>query len=221
MLLCLHRIFRIMGLVKQIEFAQKCGIGRNNINVYKKRGKILVDADGYIDEQNPLNAAFLEKCLKKPRKEPKVPVVEITTSIPEKPQKAQITEKKSKEEKYTKYDRQLDLSLEKKQMEIAKMERDARLADMEHEKALGKLVPTDPVKSLFMHTIKSFTMAFKQESEKIINEFSKRYKMNRNDAAEMREQLVALINRAAEDGIMESKKAVSTIVREYSQAKNV
>lgn len=216
-----------MGLFKQAEFAQKCGIEQAYLTMYRKRGKVIVNEDGMVDDANTTNILFMQKCLTRVPKvvEEKLEVEKTEAksqpSKTKKGQKAQISEKKSKssQKAVEKADERFDLDTEKKRMEIENLRREARLNDAKEEKMLGKLIPTDPVKSLFMQTIKAYTMSFKQAADKIVLEFGKRSKMNRNDLAEMRGELIAAINKASEEGITESKKGVQNIVREYSEAK--
>lgn len=211
-----------MALYKQAEFAQKCGIEQAYLTMYRKRGKVVVTDDGMVDDAQAINILFFEKCLKRTPKEPKAEVVLKTTGNQEpkkdkKPSKAQITEKKSKANE--KADERFDLDTEKRRMEIEKLQRESRLADIQHEKMIGKMLPTEPIKSLFIQIIKSYTVSFTQAANKILQEFAKRNKMNRNDVAEMRGELIAAINQASKEGIDESKKSVSHIIREYSQIK--
>lgn len=211
--------------MKQAEFAGKCGIERNYLGVNIKRGKAIVNEDGMIDDAHPLNKMFLEKCLAKPKKAENEGISRQNTSDSSAPAKASPKPEKEKKTRtsaeYLKAEERLDLESEKKRMEIEKLKRESRMADMQHEKALGKLLPTDPVRNLFMQTIKAYTVSFKQGAEKILTEFGKRSKLSRNDMAEIRTQLIDIINKASEEGISESKKSVMNIVREYSQTKKV
>jgi hypothetical protein len=214
-----------MALYKQGEFAQKCGIEQAYLTMYRKRGKVILTEDGMVDEANSTNALFLQKCLSRPKKEEKVKSEEPEKVQIEKPvkskkaPKARNTEKKTEAEE--KADERFDLDTAKKRIEIKKLEREAMLADMEHERKVGKLLPVDPVQSLLIHTIKNYTVAFKQASDKLLMDFANRAKMNRNEIAEMKGELIAAINRAAEQGLSESKRSVSQIIAEYSQMKKI
>lgn len=210
------RKFVVMGLLPKKEFAEKCGIQTKVLSVYIKRGKVVVTDSGMIDDTNLVNQQFIKNQELIPRKKTRVsenaPVV-----LDEKPQKAQKRENKNDNDK--KLDERFDLDTEKKRMEIEKLQRESRVAEAQHQKLMGKMLPTDPVKTLFIQTIKAYTVSFRQAAEKIIMEFATINKMNRNDLAQMRGELITAINRAAEEGNAESKKAVIGIIREYSQAK--
>jgi len=205
-----------MGLLTKKEFAEKCGIQTKVLSVYIKRGKVIVSGSGIIDDTNLVNMQFVKNQELIPRKKTRVSENEPVV-LSEKPQKAQKREKKN--DNHTKLDERFDLDTEKKKMEIEKLQRESRVAEAQHQKLMGKMLPTDPVKTLFIQTIKAYTVSFRQAAEKIIMEFAAINKMNRNDLAQMRGELISAINRAAEDGNTESKKAVNGIIREYSQAK--
>lgn len=211
-----------MALYKQAEFAQKCGIEQAYLTMYRKRGKVVVTDDGMVDDAQAINILFLEKCLKRPLKEPKVANIQRSEKQ-KKASKARITDKKSKssEKAQEKVDERFDLDTEKRRMEIEKLQRESRTADIQHEKMIGRMLPTEPIKTLFIQTIKAYGVGFTQAANKFLIEFAKRAKMSRNDVAEMRALLVAEINDGSRVAINESKKAVSHIIQEYSQAKKV
>ncbi len=210
------RRFVVMGLLPPKEFAEKCGIKTKVLSVYVKRKKVIVNGQGLIDDTNSINIQFAKSRELIAAKKPRVSENEVVV-LDEKPQKAQKREKKN--ETPDKFDERFDLDTEKKRMEIEKLQRESRVAEAQHQKLMGKMLPTDPVRTLFIQTIKAYTVSFRQAAEKIILEFAAINKMNRNDLAQMRGELIAAINRAAEDGNTESKKAVNGIIREYSQAK--
>jgi polyhydroxyalkanoate synthesis regulator phasin len=214
-----------MGLFKQAEFAQKCNIQQAYLTMNRKRGKVIVNEEGMVDDANAINVLFMERCLSRVPKEPKEkPDVSEEPVKIKKAQKAQIIEKKSKSSSSKaaeKADERFDLDTEKRKMEIEKIRRETRLADIQHEKMIGKMLPTEPIKSIFIQTIKAYTVSFTQAANKILQEFAKRNKMNRNDVAEMRGELIAAINQATKEGTDQSQKAVNHIIREYSQSKKV
>lgn len=212
-----------MALNKKIEFGRKCGVSTAYVAVSIKRGKIVVTKDGMVDDTNTTNIQFMKNCALRTKK-----ILEIVhqpqSPEPEKgikAQKAQITEKKSNTppKEKDKYDERYDLENEKKRMEIEKLQREARLAEVQHLKLMGKMLPTEPVRTLYIQAIKAYTVAFKQAAEKIVMEFAAINKMNRNDLAQMKGELISAINHAAEEGHVETKKSVNAIIREYSQAK--
>lgn len=213
-----------MGLFKQAEFAKKCGIHQAYLTMNRKRRKVIVDENGMVDDANPINALFMERCLKRPKKEPKEIKNAVAPPSGDKPvqaSKKKITPKAPEPGTHTKYDERFDLDTEKRRSEIKKLERENQLADIKHQKVIGKLTPTEVTRSLFVQTIKNYTINFKQAADKVIQEFAKRTRMNRNDIAAMKGELILAINHASENANLESKKGVDNLVMEYSETKEL
>jgi len=218
-----------MPLLTKTEFAEKCGVSLAYISVNKSRNKIILDAQGYIDELNSTNQLFLQKCLSRPKSASKAienaekgDKSEFTPSSTGVHQPKNLENDEFSRQNTTVTDRALkkmDLDAEKKQKEIERLDQEMRLARLQEEKFLGKLIPTDLVKNLFAQHFKSVTLTFKQAADLIAIEFGKKAKIARNDQAELRGQMVTIINRAIEDGINESKRTLAHIVHEYSQTR--
>ncbi len=220
-----------MGLFKQAEFARICGVEQAYLTMYRKRGKLVVREDGLIDDQNPTNAFFIKKLESKPKKEPKIKdeVVKETEvhveHVADEPIKAEAT--KSKKPRNSpipsgkhpdKAGERFDLDTEKKRLEIEKLQRLARQDEINHQKEMGKLIPIDPIRNVIMQTIKAYTMSYTQAAEKIVTEFGKRFRLNRNEMAELRAQLISGINSASESAITSSKREVTGIVKKYTSS---
>ena len=216
-----------MGLFKQAEFAKKCGIHQAYLTVTRIRSQVIVNKKGMVDDTNPINALFMEKCLRRVKKEPKEVENAVAPPDGDKVVKAitpkRSSAKKPKTEVYdgSRIDERFDLETAKKKQEILKLERETQLADIKHEKWIGKLTPTDVTKSLFIQTIKNYTVSFKQAADKVVQDFAKRTRMNRNEIAAMKGVLILAINHATENAVMESQKGVGNIVREYAEAKDL
>lgn len=211
-----------MASLTKKEFSTQCGLRTKELSVYIQRGKVIVEGE-MIDDDNEINRGFRTRCLNKPKKQ-----VEPITKSQIIPSVEQSTQPKNREneafprENTTVTDRALkkmDLDAEKKQKEIERLDQEMRLARLQEEKFLGKLIPTDMVKNLFAQHFKSVTLTFKQAADLIAIEFGKKAKIARNDQAELRGTMVTIINRAIEDGITESKRTLAHIVHEYSQTR--
>ena len=179
-----------------------------------------------MDELNSTNQLFLQKCLSRPQSAKKAAETKVKSQItpissssehPKNPENEAFPRQNT-----TVTDRALkkmDLDAEKKQKEIERLDQEMRLSRLQEEKLLGKLIPTDMVNNLFAQHFKSVTLTFKQAADLIAIEFGKKAKIARNDQAELRGQMVTIINRAIEDGINESKRTLAHIVHEYSQTR--
>jgi len=214
-----------MALLTKKEFSELCGIRTKDLSVYIQRKKVLVENE-MIDDTNEINRAFKTKCLNKPKKQVEVHTKsDITPPDPPSSNSKNLeNEEFSRENTHTvnitdRALKKMDIDYEKKQKEIERLDQEMRLARLQEEKLLGKLIPTDMVKNLFAQHFKSVTLTFKQAADLIAVEFGKKAKIARNDQAELRGQLVTIINRAIEDGITESKRSLAHIVHEYSQTR--
>lgn len=211
-----------MALLSKKDFSDLCGIRTKMLSVYIQRGKVITDGD-MIDDENEINRAFKTKRLNSPKKNIEViPKSNVTPIL-----QSASPPKKAENEEFSRQNtivtdralKKMDIDYEKKQKEIERLDQEMRLARLQEEKLLGKLIPTDMVKNLFAQHFKSVTLSFKQAADLIAVEFGKKAKIARNDQAELRGQLVTIINRAIEDGIIESKRSLTHIVHEYSQTR--
>jgi hypothetical protein len=201
-----------MATYSKREFADKCGMLSRALSVYVKRGKVVVGADEMISDSDPVNKLFMEKQLSNPKRK-----VSAKSNVKSTKEAKSPKQSKEEQERSKKLSDRMDLDTEKQRMAVRKMERETFLLEMQQQKLLGKLIPTDLVKALFGQHFKSVTITFKQAVDKLLTEFAKKAKMDRNGVAEMRMELIAVINKAVEDGIAESKKNIENIVSEYSQ----
>ncbi len=225
-----------MTMLTKKDFSDLCGIRTKMLSVYIQRGKVVTDGD-MINDENEINRAFKTKRLNSPKK------IQIIPGLPEKlvpsHEKEKYTSilpthksvKNIENEAFSRQNttpssmqtdralKKMDIDYEKKQKEIERLDQEMRLARLQEEKLLGKLIPTDMVKNLFAQHFKSVTLTFKQAADLIAVEFGKKAKIARNDQAELRGQLVTIINRAIEDSISESKRSLTHIVHEYSQTR--
>ena len=104
-----------------------------------------------------------------------------------------------------------------KHWQAKKFETEQALKQLELEKKMGELIPTDLVGGLISQQSKSFSGVFRQAAEKLIDLLIVKYKLSPQDAADMRRILVETVNKAVADSISESKKAIKGIVAEYSE----
>lgn len=209
-------------IVSKKDFALSCGLKTNRLAIYIQRGKVIVEGE-MIDDENEINRGFRTRCLNKPKRQVEPVIKSQITPLSEQPAPSKNRENEAfPRENTTITDRALkkmDLDAEKKQKEIERLDQEMRLARLQEEKFLGKLIPTDMVKNLFAQHFKSVTLTFKQAADLIAIEFGKKAKIARNDQAELRGTMVTIINRAIEDGITESKRTLAHIVHEYSQTR--
>lgn len=217
-----------MALYNSYEFARKCDISDAYLTVMKKRGKVVLTEDGKIDDTDPLNRMFVDRqkelALKRSAKK------KVSDELPDEEEKR--SEKPSKGQKKSKPDpnggslsqqtlEKINLDKRKREIEIEKMQRESRILSVQEQKLAGKLIPTDIVKGLFAQHFKSVIMSFNQGIEQILVEFSTKYRLNRNEKAELKGQMIRIINKSVDEAIQLSKKEIQNVVLEYSQVKKL
>jgi hypothetical protein len=82
-------------------------------------------------------------------------------------------------------------------------------------------MPTDMVKIIFTQHTKSIVEEFKNAVDGILTKFSKRRDLDNAEVAEIRGELIKVINSATENAVKTSKKNIQNIISEYSETKEV
>lgn len=206
-----------MALYKQAEFAQKCGIDKAYLSVNKKRGKVILNEDDLIDDSNPINKLFFERCLARPK---------AIAAITDQPQDSNTEPPKPKKD--TKQgeiefgeitQRTLDkmgLDAQKKVAEIEKLNKEISALQRKAEKDTGKLLPTDLVTSMCKRVVHTYGKKFRGSLDNISGIWGKRFKLNRNEISELRKAMLDELNRADKDATEELKAEIENIVEEYT-----
>ena len=204
-----------MALYTRKQFYEKCGVARGYLNMYIKRNKVIL-TNGMIDDTLQENAYFMQKCIDKRGIKPDVdevrkPIKPISEKIIEETKEAQ------NETDDPEAINQYSLGLEKKKLDIEKVEEEILITRIKREKMSGDLIPTDLVKVLFASHFKSVTTSFHQAIENLISTIAKRNSLDRGQVAKIRGELTKVINDAVSNSIEISKKELKNIVDEYSQ----
>ena len=198
-----------MAKYKQVEFAKLCGIPKSSLPSYKKRKQVIV-TDGMIDDQDPVNLAFLLKFSSRIESPVESPVVAI------------VSNKKSSNKKSSEYDVSYhELEKQKKALDIEKIQQEIELLAKRNMKMDGESVPTDIVKSLFSLYGKNMTTGFHNSVENWLTKIAKMVNLSDADLAEMRVELRKGANEAVEKAQMETKRSLSEVIKEYSLKREV
>lgn len=210
-----------MALYTRKEFFEKCGVTKGYLNVYIGRGNVVLTGK-MIDDKIPKNAYFLQSCLDKKAvkngKEPGKKIIKLpklaTAEIVDEAQKDQG--KELDEHTLSKY----SLELQKKELDIIKAEEDIEIAKIKRAKMAGEVIPTDLVLLLFASHFKNVTTSFHQATEILITAIAKENNLDRKQIANIRGQLIEIINKAIEDGLISSKNELKNLVTEYSMKRD-
>ena len=201
-----------MALHRKVDFAAMCGVDSANISMQIKRQKIILTGK-LIDDEVPQNKYFLEKNkLRKINSSDK-----LKSDIPLRSKEKRVS--KTAESHSLTAMSQLDLQL--KQLNIERQIEEIALSKIKKEKQMGIVIPTDLVKMLFSQHSKSISSSFKSATENLIIRLTTKYRLTREDAADIRHELIGDINTAVDASITETKKAIKVIVSEYSEIRGI
>jgi hypothetical protein len=204
-----------MALMSKKEFAGKCGMKTKQLAVYIKRGKVLVDDEEMIDDNNLQNVDFYKHHSSKPKR-----TTEIKSEGVAKPKTKPVkASKKEQREQSEKTETLYDLEKEKKSLDIETNRKRNELLSMELAKKSGKLIPTSDVKALFAQHSKSITVSFGQFIEGFLSEIGKRSKLNANQIAEMRGRMIVMLNQSVDEAVDSTRKSLENLRSELSNAK--
>ena len=228
-----------MAFYKQAEFAEKIGKTRGWLNVYVKRGNIILSGD-YIDDSIEKNQKFFNKWIKKknePKPEKKVvktePIPEPEKIVPEKldgPKigKPKIIEQKRKApniqepEKIDLFDSPEDaLDIQKKKAEIRFKNSQIEKNELQSAKLRGDSIPTNLVQGVISTLGRSFQSSYKNGAEVLLIELAHQLKMSVKVEAKFKGKLIELINKAHADAIKEAKTTVETIISDAAAVEAV
>jgi len=198
-----------MSLHKRKDFERIAGINSAFLTTYIKRGKIIVNEDGYIDDSVRENAEFLYSRIGESTEKRAV----ITEPV-KKTQSSQVVLKADYRSKF-------DLETSKKALDIEKTSEEIEILKIKKQKLQGEVIPTELVKVIFKQHSASITTSFKNGIENLILELSKSKNMTRTEVAEIRFRMTDIINEAVLESIGMSKKMIKNIIAEYSEKKDV
>lgn len=206
-----------MAIYQKKEFSELCGIKRNDIAIYIKRRKVVLNNNDLIDTENTVNMSFLEKrlslikkqTLSEPRQKSVTEIKKNTTDNTHEP------EETSTGQSYTESERQLKyLDTIKRQKEIEKL-------DIEIAKKRGEVVPSELIKPVFLQHNQSILTEFKNGIDEILRVFAKKSSLSVNQIAELKGEMVQIINHSVNKAIVTSENSVEVIISEHAEKRGV
>lgn len=225
-----------MSLVSRKEYAAISKTKVSNVNVYVSRGKVIVENDGLIDTENPINKIASDNWIKLHfEKEEKKKLDELRRQAQEKVQSENNikgyekpkTEKavkrgrkpKSKADKYT--EELLSMDQRKKQADTLLQERKAEVEKLKLDKMAGKLIPVDLVFQVLNIHNKSIFATFQSDVENLASIFCEilaegdRSKLS-DVTQKISEKLVETVNKSKDLAELELDNAVA----EYAETRS-
>lgn len=178
-------------------FCRLVGIETKSLSVYAKRNKVVI-IDDLIDSEKEINKAFIEKKLSKlSRKnlpESPAPIVDINIE--------DIHEGQS----YTESERQL------KYLDTLKRSKEIEKLDIDIQKKRGEVVPSELIKPVFLQHNQSILTEFKNATDEIIRIFSKKKSLSVNEVAEIKSEIVNVINGTMNKAIANTVNSLGEVI---------
>lgn len=226
-----------MARLTRKEFAELCGVSNAYVTQYIGRGKIIEEKfEGYrkkmIDTDNLYNKDFMSSRVLKATQEKLKTVsaekgLEVELKIKPKkktPVKKTVLQRKVdvREESIPVQDNDPELSGSdisgydldnlKKQRDIELKEVNIRINTLKEKKMMGDLIPKDLVQRMISQLSQSFLQTYTDKSEVFLVNASHRNKLSADATAELKGELIQMINIAHDKAITEAKKEFKTIV---------
>jgi hypothetical protein len=221
-------------------FADLCGIQRNKLAVYIKRGKVVCSGD-VIDDSHPVNREFIEKWQHKSGLvEEKSDAVEVDANTvtgttdavsavanpfvgripkiePPKPRPAPKSPNIQPPSEFMYAGNQLDAQI--KSVELERKLEDLEIAKLKRQKMAGESMPTDLVKNTISVYSRSVSRSFNNAADNLLVEFQTMADISREQVSVMRGKLNAIVNKAINDAYENAIDMVDNIVDEYSETR--
>ena len=218
-----------MPKFKRSEFAELCGVTNGYLKNYINRGSLIEDDDGgfTVDHLHRQNELFYEKRKNgvklrptektKPAKQKQnvvAPKQKVSSSnrIPRDFGSGQVTEGTQMV---------LQLDRKKKEADLEAAELNIEIKKIELAKKRGEVIPTDLATTVFRNHFKSVTKAFHQGANNFIATIAKRAGIPKDDLADLRGELIEIVNDSVKDAAEDSKADIDNIVKEYAAKRGV
>jgi len=192
-----------MTLYKRVDFAKLCGIAPAAITVNIGRNKIILSGN-LIDDSIHENALFLSKYTR-----------EKFIDGKHAPQISQAESDGKKSMSSKRY----EIDTAKKMLDIKKINEEYEILQLKKEKLQGLLIPTRLAQAVTISLSESLKIAFHEGVENLIVILSQKKQLSASEMADIRKELVVLINGSLDKAILVCKKSIKNIVKEYSEKK--
>jgi hypothetical protein len=210
-----------MAIYSKAEFARKYGQNTGYITTMVKRAKIILNDNGDIDSENPINKVFHDnqmalqarKASNPTEAPPKKKVAVKARKVAPAPEKREPTALEGKIE------RKVDLEIEERQIRQQKISQEIQMMKLRQEKLTGQSIPTDLAASVVRQLAQSMMVAFSEGADAIVNDYAKIAGINREKLAKMRKQMRELVNNCINRSVNEASKNIDNIIDEHSQGR--
>jgi len=199
-----------MAFYKKGDFAKMIGMTPGNLYRAVKDGKVIVDGK-LIDSEDPINLNFIQhrKNLLEQKGDSLVPQTPVDESMIQKSSDS-VANKAS--EQFSKY------KLDKEDAELRQKIAQASMAEVKLKEMVGSSLPTGLVKNVMSMLGQSFITNYKNGVDAIVAEFSHRKKLSPVEMAEMKGEIVKIVNEAHSISIGQAVKEVRNLVLQHTKS---
>jgi hypothetical protein len=212
-------------IVKKGELAKMLGVHPAYIDTYIKRGNIVADGK-LVDTTHPANASFIQHIIRKNAEKERFNAVQeivveenkfVAPKSDVKPSKKGTKQTQNTKQTQQSNENQGDesiynIKIQKEQADLEKKLLDAERVRLINAKMRGENVPTKMVKNLVSQFSNSIITTYKDAADRLIMEFSHRKKLTLEEKAEMKGELISIINRAHDEAIEKTKTELESII---------
>ena len=185
-----------MSLHTRVQFYELCGVTRGYLNMYIKRGKVIVRRK-LIDDAVPENAYFLQNCLSRKSDNGNIEKPEkLPSQMPDELVKDALRKQVNGNSGGSKF----NMDIEIKGLEIIKKKEDIEIAKIKRAKMAGEVIPTELVLLIFASHFKSVTTSFHQAAEVLITTIAKQNNLDRKQIARNSGESSEFVNGALSEG---------------------
>ena len=210
-----------MAKILAKELSEICGITPKALATYKGRGKVVAEyntSDGlnYYDTTNEFNAAFIEQKQVSNGGVPHAISIPKVKSTPKK-KPTPITQPETEPEENEGSGSISSLQKKKLKLETKKLAVDIELKNIEKQKKLGQMIPTDLIRVLFMQHNKNIITSFKEHMTKALNVKVRAIGGGKRDIIDIENTIELSINESIENTLEMTKSQLENIIEDSSE----
>lgn len=221
-----------MALYTKAQFAEICGKSKAHVSMGISRGQLIVNPEGYIDDQVLQNAITKKKWQDdtgSTDENPKVIPVKnkVVTNIPAAKKERKPRNVKGAQPAQSKTDDEEEddgggygLDGQKKMAEIQYKKAQIKKLNFEHQILKGKYIPTGLVTNVVQLLGHNFQNNYKNGADLLMREMAHKARIPIEISAEFKGKLLSIINKVHEDAINEAKAAIKTIIESVQKIEN-
>lgn len=215
-----------MALYTKKEFADRCGVETKNLSVYIKRGKVVVQPDGMINDSVSQNRLFIQKNQGQQTEKQIVNELKKKQQFAEAMEDAPIDEQlKVAAAKASAGERPpmdlVDSTEWLRYWDAQKREKENEKLELDNQKKRGETVPSEVVQNLIYRHNQNVMTQFKNSAEEIVRMMGHKYGMTSADMSEARGQILKSINSFMGKAKDESLAGLQNIVEAYQIKRGV